>query len=226
MSGVLDRYRSEMADLLVRLNDDSREPVEVTEKWIDDLADGLLQAGLCGEYEVMREVAGESEVAGYSRMLREMARRVSQFRDLASTHIEALDSYRRKHPEPVPSPQFPDGTLVVYRRGGDGPHLALTTDPQISSSGGWMYGLHYVQFPERGEPSGGSGYYTAAADLRLPTTPDEKLIAADYLSKARVKAAKKELAEAEAEARAVKATLDLMDRVSSRAPASPSGGQP
>src|ERR1041384_3062960 len=92
--------------------------------------------------------------------------------------------------EEVPAPRFAPGTLVVYRdadKHGDA-YLAVTAEDPLwwDKSSAWGYGLHYVQFPERGRPSGGSSYSTAETKLRLPETAAEVLAVARYNAVARV----------------------------------------
>lgn len=220
MSALLDRYRREVADLLMRLNDDLDDAVSlvnVPDGWAESVADGLLQAGLCGEYEVIAHVAGESETAAYSRLLRGMARRAVQHRAATRNVAEELAELRASMPaqeEQPPPPPFPPGTLVVYARREDVPQFALAIQPTYNEHAQeWMYGKHYVQFPTEGKPSGGASFSTRASELRLPSAPDERLLAAQYRAKARVLAAEQESKAAAAEYAALRQTLALIESV-------------
>jgi hypothetical protein len=119
-------------------------------------------------------------------------------------------------PAEVPEPRFLPGTLVVYRDADDkrDAYLAVTASDPVwwAASSAWGHGLHYVQFPERGYPSGGSSYYTSESKLRLPETAGELLAAARYQAAARVRDAKAELATAERERDAIETVVTMVGR--------------
>lgn len=72
------------------------------------------------------------------------------------------------------------------------------------------FGCIYIQFPERGEPSGGSSWSWPGSCFREPEAPDELLWAHLYLTAKRVRDLKAALAEAESDAAAVRRYASLI----------------
>lgn len=70
------------------------------------------------------------------------------------------------------------------------------------------WGVTYLQFPERGEPSGGSSWVWGPECFRPPITPEEVATAHVYRTAARVKEIQQELVDAQADAAAAKRYLD------------------
>lgn len=98
---------------------------------------------------------------------------------------------------------IPDGAIRIYRhrqRPELKPSLVVVKTIPTPHS----YGVIYIQFPERGEPSGGSGWTFHESCFSEPVTLDDHLMLVTYLTAKRVKDLRAELANAEANVEAVK----------------------
>lgn len=113
-------------------------------------------------------------------------------------------------------PKFAKGDLVVntqYAKPGDVPVLVILDSPEwYDGSHVFRYGVHYVQRPELGYPSGGSSWTTREQWFHYPTTGHEQLLALQYKARARSTAAEAEARKAAADAAAVDVALGVFLR--------------
>jgi hypothetical protein len=84
-------------------------------------------------------------------------------------------------------------------------HLCLMVPTSIPS----RFGCYYIQFPERGEPGGGSCWSWDEERFHEPREPDEITWAVLYLTAKKVRRLKDELAKAEEDAAATRKYAEL-----------------
>lgn len=121
---------------------------------------------------------------------------------------------------PTPAPKFTKGDLVVntrYGKPGEPPNLVVLDEPTSDKDGTkFYYGLHFVQNPHLGYPTGGSMWSTSEEHLRYPESGPEVLLAMQYTARARAIAAAKEAESAAGEADAVDKAVAVFQRTAAR----------
>jgi hypothetical protein len=109
------------------------------------------------------------------------------------------------------TPRFAKGDLVVttrYAKAGDPPQLVVLDEANYEESRNrFVYGVHFVQFPHLGRPSGGSAWSTSEGYLHRPQSAHEELLALQYKTREKALKLREQLTQAEQVADAASVVL-------------------